>query len=57
MERDPAFVSELEEKVRAMSEETDLLAAKEFDLDEDDEDEGDEDEFDIRTLKETGDED
>jgi hypothetical protein len=42
-------MAELEEKVRAASAETDLLAAKEFELD-DDEDE--DDEFDIRTLGE-----
>ena len=49
VEGDPSFMAELEEKVRAASAETDLLAAKEFELD-DDEDE--DDEFDIRTLGE-----
>ena len=58
VEEDPAFFAELEAKVRAVSEETDLLAAKEFELDDEDmEDEDGEDEFSIRTLKESGDED
>jgi recombination protein RecA len=56
IEENPAFLSELEEKVRAASKETDLLAAKEYELDEDDEeDPGDEDGFDIRTVKGDGD--
>ena len=38
-------MAELEEKVRAASAETDLLAAGEFELDEDDDDD-----FEIRTL-------
>ena len=49
VETDAAFMAELEEKVRAASAETDLLAAKEFELDDD---EDDDDEFDIRTLGE-----
>ncbi len=58
IESDPAFFAELEEKVRKMSEETDLLAAKEFELDEDDDGfDGDDDEFDIRTVKESGEDD
>ncbi len=54
VEENPAFFAELEARVRAVSEETDLLAAKEFVLDEDEDGEG-EDEFSIRTLNETGD--
>ncbi|MBQ8716874.1 MAG: recombinase RecA [Clostridia bacterium] len=51
LESDAAFMSELEEKVRAASAETDLLAAKEFELDDDEDGEdGDDDEFDIRSL-------
>ena len=46
-------MAELEEKVRAASAETDLLAAKEFEL----EDEDDDDEFEIRTLKDLGEDD
>ena len=53
VESDPAFMAELEEKVRAASAETDLLAAKEFEL----EDEDDDDEFEIRTLKDLGEDD
>ncbi len=52
VENDPVFMAELEEKVRALSAETDLLAGKEFELD--DEDDMDDDDFDIRTVKETG---
>ena len=53
MESDAAFMAELEEKVRAASAETDLLAAKEFELDDEDGD-GDDmtEEFDIRSLGE-----
>ena len=52
VESDPAFLSELEEKVRSAAAETDLLAAKEFELDEDEDGDEDDlsDEFDIRTL-------
>ncbi|MBQ1981935.1 MAG: recombinase RecA [Clostridia bacterium] len=56
VESDPVFMAELEEKVRAISQNTDLLAVKEFELDVDDEDD-DEDEFDIRTLGEIGEDD
>ena len=56
VESDAAFMAELEEKVRAASAETDLLAAKEFELDEDDDEDGMEDEeFDIRSLDSDGD--
>jgi hypothetical protein len=48
-------MAELEEKVRAASAETDLLAASEFELDDDDDD-GDDD-FEIRTLGDADEED
>ena len=57
VESDPVFMAELEEKIRALSAETDLLAAKEFELDDEDDLDGDDDSFDIRTLRETGDDD
>lgn len=47
VEDNPEFMDELEAKVRAASEESDLLAAKEFELDDD---EADDEEYDIRTL-------
>ena len=53
VESDPAFMAELEEKVRAASAETDLLAAGEFELDDDE----DEDDFEIRTLGDLGEDD
>ena len=46
-------MAELEEKVRAASAETDLLAAGEFELDDDE----DEDDFEIRTLGDLGEDD
>ena len=49
VEDNPEFMDELEAKVRAAGEEADLLAAKEFELDDEDEDELD-DEYDIRTM-------
>ena len=49
VEDNPEFMAELEAKVRAAGEEADLLAAKDFELDEDDEDEED---YDIRALGE-----
>ena len=49
VEDNPEFMDELEAKVRAAGEEADLLAAKEFELDDEDDDELDED-YDIRTL-------
>jgi hypothetical protein len=45
-------MAELEEKVRAASAETDLLAAGEFELEDDDEDD-----FEIRTLGDLGEDD
>jgi len=48
VEDNPEFMEELEAKVRAASEETDLLATKDFELD----DEDDEEDYDIRTLGE-----
>ncbi len=52
LEEDPAFFAEVEAKVRAIGEETDLLAAKEFELDDEDgvDMDGEED-FEIRTVK------
>ncbi len=47
-EDNPGFLDELEAKVRAASAETDLLAATDFELDEDDEDE----DYDIRSMDE-----
>ena len=47
------FMAELEEKVRAASAETDLLAAGEFELEDDE----DEDDFEIRTLGDLGEDD
>lgn len=49
VEDNPEFMDELEAKVRAAGEESDLLAAKEFELDDEDDDELEE-EYDIRTL-------
>ena len=49
VEDNPAFMTELEEKVRAkMEENADLLGGSEFELD--DEDDMDDEGFDIRTL-------
>jgi len=48
IEDHPEFMDELEEKVRAASAETDLLAGNDFELD----DEDDEEDYDIRTLGE-----
>ena len=49
VEDNPEFMDELEAKVRAASEEADLLAAKEFELDDED-DELEDEAYDIRTL-------
>ena len=55
VEDDPAFMNELEEKVRVAMQDSDLMAAKEFELDEDEDGDGEEEledeEFDIRTVK------
>jgi recombination protein RecA len=50
VESDPAFMADLEEKVRAASAETDLLAAKEFELDEEEDEDGLDEDFDIQSL-------
>jgi hypothetical protein len=43
-------MADLEEKVRAASAETDLLAAKEFELDEEEDEDGLDEDFDIQSL-------
>ncbi len=55
VEDNPEFMDELEAKVRAAGEEADLLAAKEFELDDED-DELEDEEYDIRTLSDEDDE-